>query len=195
MTVDNRDSEMDFQSFNCTDNFSFTDHTKETKSVFKLTDNFLEVMIDSTEISKMLSDSLGFQAETSFNGIIKLIKFPYSEDEEWDVTSLKVNVGFANLSLISITGKYQGSEFVNLPELGIETVAEKFSYDGKLNLPNINNPFVNTLKEFNANLWFAEDLGIVKMEGFSLFINTIIGSGFNFPDTNKIVRHSLVGLK
>lgn len=44
---------------------------------------------------------------------------------------------------------------------------------------------------YYAEVWFAEDYGIIKMECCSFILDPIVGKYMNFTDTNKVARHVL----
>jgi hypothetical protein len=65
--------------------------------------------------------------------------------------------------------------------------AEKVNYDLDVMIdPN------QTAQRFSASAWFAEEIGLVKIEGSSLLINILLTGELNLFDTTATVRHDLL---
>jgi hypothetical protein len=72
--------------------------------------------------------------------------------------------------------------------------AAKIQYTLNLQIPNPNSIKATPSKStFTANAWFADKIGIVKIDGNAAILDTFTGNGINFADTTSTVTQSLIG--
>ena len=195
MDVENNILEDHYQSFICSQNYILKNSSKQNISNIRFTDNSIEYFIDSTGASSFASDSIDFEVTISMDETAKMVHYPYGEYEEWVVFKAFAHFAGTKFNVFSITGRYEGTETLDIPELNSSITTEKFIYNGELNIPDINNPFIKNLKTYEAHIWLSPEYGIVKLEGFAMFISPLTGSRFNIADSNKVFRHTLVEAK
>ena len=58
-----------------------------------------------------------------------------------------------------------------------------------MSIPNPDNPTQFNVQEYTATGWFAENIGLVKLSGNGLLVNTITTGAIDFADTTKNVQH------
>lgn len=192
MTVMSNTTDNDEDFVECTQDYSFSDSTANKKTRILFTNNSIQYFVDTSGISSFLSDSINFDISVSLDETAKLVEYPYAGGQSWNVFNAFAYFGGAKFNVFSISGKYIGSEQINFSNSSQLVNTEKFQYNGELNVPNIDNPFVSNLHSYIAYAWISPDYGIVKLEGFSLFISPLTGDHFNISDSSKVFRHTLV---
>lgn len=192
MKVENITTENGDEFIDCSQYYTLGDSIVEKKTKIIFTNNSIQYFVDSSGISSFLSDSIDFDISVSLDETAKLVQYPYIDEESWNVFNAYAHFAGSKFKVFSITGKYEGNEKINIPNLNEDIITEKFKYNGELNLPNINNPLVSNLHSYVAYVWISPDYGIVKLEGFSLFISPLTGDHFNISDSSKVFRHTLI---
>ena len=192
MSVDNKETDSEKNYFYCSEVHNLLSGASVLNSKFLITNNALEVYQDTAGVSVLIPDSLKTMVQLQLSENLKLINYPYEEGTEWIAYKGEAKFGTINFKVYSITGKYVGSENIQVPkyENGIES--EKFKYTISINIPDISNPFVSSIQDYVVHLWIAKNVGIVKIEGYAVLINTISGGTFDLSDSNKVFRHTLV---
>ncbi len=161
------------------------------KTKFKMTENSIEIIADTNGTSNMIPDSLNLSVKLEMDETFKVIQFPLEKNSTWEVFKAYAIMGTAKFNVFSLTAQYLGEETVALNN-SQQTQAHKFEYTLKINIPNLNNIMESKIQTYNANVWLAENIGIIKLQGCGLFINSMTGNSFNMSDTNKTVKHTLV---
>lgn len=192
MSVDNKEVGSDFNYFYCTEAHNSQSGNFTLNSKFRITESALEIYQDTSGVSKLIPDSLKAMVQFQLSENLKLLSYPYDDGKEWVAYKGEAKFGTINFKVYSITGKYVGTENIEVPkyENGIES--EKFKYTISINIPDISNPFVSGVQEYVVHIWMVPNVGIVKIEGYAVLINTISGGTFDLSDSNKIFRHTLV---
>lgn len=195
MSVNNKETDAETNYFYCSEAHNISSGISTLSSKFVITNNTLEIYQDTAGVSVLIPDSLKAMVQLQLSESFKLINYPYEDGNEWLAYKGEAKFGTINFKVYSILGKYVGTENVMVPkyENGIET--EKFKYTISINIPDLNNPFVSNIQEYVVHLWMAKNVGIVKIEGYAVLINTLSGGSFNLSDSNKVFRHSLVNVQ
>ena len=179
-------------TFLCNEDYSILGKQFQKESKFKITSHSLEFYADTNGVSALIPDSIEVEIKLVLDESFKIVEFPLVKGKEWKVYNGSANFGTFKFSILDVVGQYIDSETLNINGLSKEVQTEKFKYTISLNIPDIQNPFLSDIQNYEAVVWFAPGRGVVKIEGCKLFINPITGNGFDVADSNKIVRHTLV---
>ena len=104
-------------------------------------------------------------------------------DDNWEVFSTEILLGTYKIKVIDISAQYAGTEQLDLGNNHGIVSAEKIEYSIDLNFPDLANPFLPNKQNYIVNVWFAKNLGIVKVNGVKFFTNFISGEQINLNDT------------
>ena len=180
--------------FDCIQTYTLNEIVTELSSKVRYSNNSILFLADTSHVSESIPDSLKGQLQILINEEISLLKFPLKKGELWPVIKADVDYGKFKFNILDISGEYLGEETLVLDNFTESFITEKFRYEGKVNIPKLDNPFLSEIGVYFAELWFVKNIGIVKMEGSSLFLNTITGSYMDFSDSNKVSRQVLTNL-
>ena len=178
---------------------------------FRRTRSGLYLSIDTTGFSsaldEILTDSLvasvisGFEIDPELNAL----SLPLFDGKEWAAFKFNVVISFLGVNLpitvIEVNAKYMGKESIVIPALNDARESEKIQYTLIFSLPDRNNPInftnpqnpINLIStEFSGYGWYTKDVGLTKLEGSALLINSISGNGIDLGDSASVVRETLV---
>ena len=192
--IGNKVEDGQYGYFDCSESYNILNNIKEATSRFRLTNNSVDLYSDSSGISGLIPDSIEVEISLDLDQVFKLIIFPYNDDSEWNVFNGVANFGTFKFNVFRISGKYSGSENLQLDGFPEIIRTEKFTYTVVMNIPNITDPFADYTQIYDASIWVSPSLGIVKIEGCDMFINPITGGQFDDADSNKVSRHVLTSL-
>jgi hypothetical protein len=160
----------------------------ENISYFRKTETGVFYFTDTTGLLSFVPDSI--RNLISLQDEMRLFLNPLSAGSFWPVYRVTINLqpGFS-FKPIDINGYFVAREDITLNlETGISLVStEKVKYDMDVMI-DLN----QTVQSFSAQVWFAEKIGIVKIEGSSLLINILLTGELNLGDTTANVRHNLL---
>jgi hypothetical protein len=193
--VNSKKLENDYDYFVCAENYNLIQQTIQSLSKFRITENSLDFLADTSGVSALIPDSINMEIVLQLDDAYKLVEYPYADKHEWVVYKGSANFGTFKFQIFSIVGSYVGTESVELTNINKTVSSEKFNYHITLNVPNISNPLVSNIQEYDAYVWFSPEYGVVKLTGSALFVNPITGNKFNDADSNKIYRHTLVSFE
>jgi hypothetical protein len=179
-------------TFLCNEDYNILGNNIKTNSKFQITSNYLEFFADTNGVSELIPDSIEVEIDLILDKSFKIVEFPLVKEKEWKVYNGSANFGTFKFSILDIVGEYIDNETLSVNGLAKELKTEKFKYTVNVNIPDIQNPFLSALQKYEAFVWFAPGLGVVKIEGCELFIDPISGNGFDIADSNKVIRHTLV---
>ena len=174
-----------------TETYTILNILTEANSRFRLTDKSVDFYSDSSGVSGLIPDSIEVEIVLDLDAAIKLIEFPYLDHHEWNAFNGTANFGTFKFNIFRISGKYTGSENLQLDGFSEIITTEKFTYTVVMNIPKINSPFADYTQIYEASIWVSPSLGIVKIEGCDMFINPITSGQFDDADSNKVSRHTL----
>lgn len=178
--------------FDCLQTYTLNEIVTELSSKFRHSKSSILFLADTSHVSESIPDSLKGQLSISIDNEITLIKFPLKKGELWSVLKANVDFGAFKYNILDITGEYLGEETLVLDNFTQSFLASKFIYELKVNIPELDNPFVSDVDVYNAEVWFVKEIGIIKMEGCSLFINPLTGLYMDFSDSNRVSRQTLI---
>lgn len=176
----------------CSEQYEILNSIFQSQSKFRINENSIEFFYDSTGVTDLIPDSVDFEIQLIFDESFNLVQYPLEKDKKWSAFKAGANFGTFKFTLFSITGEYLGSEVIQLDGFESTTNTEKFKYVIDLSIPDLNNPFISNNQQYSATVWFSPDIGMVKLEGSGMFVNTITGRSFDIADSNKVIRHSLI---
>ncbi|MGE5682486.1 MAG: hypothetical protein ACM34K_16580 [Bacillota bacterium] len=161
---------------------------------FRRTPDAVYFYIDTTGLMKFFPDSL--KSLLTFNIDKEIIAFSSNLDKTKPWSAYKMDVKIANLAnvnIIDLTANYLGDEnmTLNLTSGQVTKAAKKIRYDFKLSVPNLSNLSSPTTRTFSANAWFAEDVGIVRLEGDASVLGALGGGNINLGDTTKVITQTI----
>jgi hypothetical protein len=159
----------------------------ENISYFRKTETGVFYFIDTTGFLSLVPDSI--KNLISVQDEMRLLLNPLAIGSFWPVFRVTVNLqpGFS-YSPIDINGYYVSQEDLTLNlETGTNMVtAQKVKYD-----LDFTTDLNQAVQRFSAYAWFAEEIGIVKMDGSSVLINILLTGGLSLGDTTTIKQDLL----
>lgn len=158
----------------------------------KVSENSIEILADTTGSSELIPDSLGITVKLELDESFKVVEFPLELNSTWEVYNAYASMGTAKFKVFTLIAKYLGEENIELNSESEQIPAIKIEYTVTINIPDMSNILASKIQTYKANVWLAENLGIVKMEGCALFVNSISGNNFDMSDSNKTMKHTIV---
>jgi hypothetical protein len=111
----------------------------------------------------------------------------------WTAYRMNLKIGNVyNINIVDVTAHYQGKENVFIEPDTTNRAAEKIRFDITISTPdaaNITAPPI--VQKYITTGWFVENIGLVKLEGNGLLINTLSGGGIDFADTSRSIRQEI----
>lgn len=169
---------------------SIDDGTTVTENIsyFRKTATGVFYFVDTTGFLGIVPDSI--RNLISIQDEMRLLLNPLSAGSFWPVFRVTVNLqpGFS-FKPIDLSGNFVVQEDLTLNlETGTTIVtAEKVKYDLAL-MTDLN----QTVQRFSAYFWYAEEIGVIKIEGSSLLINILLTGELSFGDTTSTEKHNLL---
>jgi len=155
-------------------------------SFFRKTSTGVFYFADTTGFSQIVPDSL-----VDFLSIpteSRALLFPLANGSFWPVFRVTVTNQQVSFSPLVVNGQYIGVETITLHLLSgdkdVDATKVKYTFsrqEDPQQLPQL----------LNAYAWFAEDIGIVKLEGKAILIDFLVG-GVDFSDTSSTITQSLI---
>ena len=160
-------------------------------TMFRLSDKSILLVADTTNSTQGFPEELLSIMTIYFDPEMNLLELPLEINKPWPVVKATVDFQTFKFNTIEVVAEYVGKETLVLEGFTNPFETEKVLYTLIINMPNIENPFVSNINTYYARIWYAEDYGIVKMEGCSLILNPVVGVNINFADSNAVSRHTL----
>jgi hypothetical protein len=169
------------------------------RSLFLKDNNGVSVVLDTTGFYKIIPASYQQYIQyISVDQSIKIFQSAFQDGTSWSVFDIALKYSSLSLNLVDVTASYKGMEQVALA-LSTGTVnqsAAKIQYTLTIKIPDATNLLATpATSTYTAYAWFANNIGIVKIEGNATLINAFTGSGISFSDTTSSVSQSLVSYK
>jgi len=164
--------------------------TSVNLSYFRKTDSGVFFYLDTTGFSTSVEDIDTLIQYLTLDTEMRLLFFPLSVNSSWTV--FKVNLNYQNIinfNPLEVTASYDSRETLTLNlvsgSVNVETVKLKLTLKFGLN------PF-EVPRSFDAYVWIARDIGIVKWEGSGTVIGAFAGNGVDFDDTTSVVVMNII---
>ena len=175
--------------------YSYSDAEINLSTKFRLSEKAILLFADTTNSTQGFPEELLNIMTIDFDPEMNLLELPLEINKPWPVVKATVDFQTFKFNTIEVVAEYVGKETLVLDGFTNSFETEKVLYTLIINMPNIENPFISNAKSYYANIWYAEDYGIVKMEGCSLILNPVVGGEINFADSNAVSRHILTTVK
>lgn len=169
---------------------SVESYTQTTYSVsyFRTTNTGVFYFVDTTGVSSLLPDSLLRSIDLQTE--LRLFLFPFIPGNSWTVyrVSYDLNSQFG-YNIINLTAKYFNDEELQLNLNGIEKTlnTKKVVY-----LMSVQTDTDSSPQNFEANIWVADNIGIVKMEGSAVILGIFSGGVMGLSNTLGEITQNLV---
>ena len=172
----------------CNQRHKFENIEFEYQTKFRITESSVYLRSDTSRVSEVLPDSLS-DVKISVEEEILLLQLPLKTGERWPVVKAYVDFHTFKFNTVDVEAEYIGKETLVLDDFSdpVETFKVKYKLD--INSPNLENPFLS-----ETVTYFAEDMGIIKMEGCSFMLNTVVGFPMNFEDIELNSRQILTSI-
>ncbi|MDR3625767.1 MAG: hypothetical protein P4L45_02990 [Ignavibacteriaceae bacterium] len=162
-------------------------------SLFVKDNNGVYFHVDTTGLYKVIPAA--YKDYISIDQSIEILKTSFQDGNSWAAFSLGLKYSTLSLTIAKVDAVFKGIEQVTLGlTTGTVTLsAAKIQYTLTLSIPDPNNLFATPSKStFTANAWFADKIGIVKIDGNATILDTFTGNGINFADTTSTATQSLI---
>ena len=174
--------------------FKLADSEQTLSTKFRLTNKSILLLTDTTNYTQGIPDSLLSIMTIKIDEEVNILQLPLDENTPWPVVKTTVDFQTFKFNTVDVIGEYIGQDDVWLDGFNKSIPAAKIRYKVNINVPNFENPFLSNTHSYFSQIWFAEDYGIIKMEGCSFLLNPFIGMNIDFADTNKVSRHILTAI-
>jgi hypothetical protein len=157
-------------------------------SYFRTTSTGVFYFVDTTGFTIILPDTL--QSAAEIQDEMRAYLFPLSAGTFWPVYRISVELNaFIIINVVDITGKFISDEtlILNISNQTRTVNTKKVEIDFKFQTGE-----ADSVISFNANIWLAEDIGIVKMEGSAIVLNLISSGGLDLSDISKTTTQNLI---
>ncbi len=169
----------------------------DTSSVeFWRSNNGVYFLVDTSGFSEFLGeipDSISNLLTFTIDSQMNAFSAPLTSGKVW--SAFKLNIGIPafgiSRSLIEVSGAYKGQETVTVPPNNDSRTAERIDYTIKLSIPDESNILDTTSQYYSGKAWFVENVGLVKLEGNALLINTIGSGVIDLADSSSVIRETL----
>lgn len=175
--------------------YSYSNGEINLNTRFRLSEKSILLLADTTNSTQGFPEELLSIMTIYFDPEMNLLELPLKINKPWPVVKSTVDFQTFKFNTIEVVAEYVGKETLVLEGFTNPFETEKVVYTLIINMPNIENPFVSNTNKYYARIWYAEDYGIVKMEGCSLILNPVVGVNINFADSNAVSRHLLTTVK
>ena len=171
--------------------FKLADSEQTLNTKFRITNKSILLLTDTTNYTQGIPDSILSIMTITIDEEVNILQLPLDENTPWPVIKTTVDFQTFKFNTVDVIGEYMGQDDVWLETFNKSMSAAKIRYKVNINAPNFDNPFLSNTHSYFAQIWFAEDYGIIKMEGCSFLLNPLVGLNINFADTNKVSKHVL----
>ncbi len=156
-------------------------------SYFRRTNTGVFYFVDTNQVLNFVPDSL--KDLISLQEEMRLIANPLATGSFWPVFKVIIQLQAISFSPINVSGYFVAQENLTLNlENGVsEVTAEKVKYDMDI-ITDLNQP----IRRFSAFAWYAENIGLVKMEGNGVLIGILLTGEINFDDSTSTVNQNLL---
>ena len=170
------------------DSIDVNSNVTSNNSYFRKTSTGVFYYFDTTQVLGVTPDSL--KNLISIQDEMRALLNPITVGSYWPVFRLTISLQTgASYKPIDINGYFVRQEnlTLNLDSDTIDISADKVKYDFDLRTGLNQIP-----QRFSAVAWFADKIGMVKMEGSSVLISFLLYGEINFDDTTTTVTQNLI---
>ena len=185
----------DYEYYSSQQFHDFISSDLSLKMKYRTTENSINLLADTSRVWEVIPDSLSMIISITVEDEIILLQLPFESESRWPVVKAYVDFQTFQFNTVDVEAIYLGNESLKIPMLETPVNADVVEYKLDINSPDIENPFISNTETFFAKLWFAEDYGIVKMEGCSFMLNIIAGYPMNFGHLGLTSKQVLSKIK
>jgi hypothetical protein len=164
-------------------------------SLFLKNDNGVSIILDTTGFHTLIPAAFQVYAQyISIDQSIVLFQSSFQNGNPWTVYDVALKYNGLSFDLVKVTATYKGMEQVplNLTTGTVNQSAAKIQYNLTITSPDPTNLFATpTTTVYTAYIWFANNIGIVQVQGNASILDTFTGNGINFADTTGVITESL----
>ena len=170
-------------------NYSTEEIILNTK--FRFSEKSLLLLSDTSNATQGFPEELLSNITIYFDPEINLLELPLEINKPWPVFKVTIDFQTFKFNTVDVVGEYLGKESLVLDGFTNSFETEKVLYTLDVHFPDLENPFISETETYYSTIWFAENYGIIKMEGCSLLLSPVAGSNVNFADRFSVSRHIL----
>ncbi|GBD88479.1 hypothetical protein BMS3Abin03_02415 [bacterium BMS3Abin03] len=162
-----------------------------TESFFRTTETGVFYFVDTTGFSASLPDSLKSLVEIQQE--MRAYLFPLEGGSTWTVYRVSIPINeFISFTPINITGRFEANESILLNLISGDTTitTKKVSFAFAFT-PSPEGSIVT----YNANVWLADNIGVVKIEGDAILVSLLTGGGLTVTGSPTVVNQKLIEFK
>jgi hypothetical protein len=170
------------------DSVESSTQTISSVSYFRTTSTGVFYFVDTTGISSLLPDSLLRSIDLQTE--MRLFLFPFIRGNSWTVYRVSYNVSSQfGYNIINFSAKYFNDEVLQLNLNGIEKTlnTKKVKY-----LLSIQTDPNSSPQNYETNIWVADNIGIVKMQGSTVILGIFSGGGIGLSNVTGEITQNLV---
>jgi len=157
-------------------------------SFFRTTSTGVFYYFDTTGVRDLVPDSI--KSSIDLQTEMRLFLFPFIPGNSWTVYrvsyDLNNQIGY---NIVDFSAKYSVDETLQLNLNGTEKSIDTKKIDYLLTVQN--DPETSP-QNYEAAIWLADKIGIVKMEGDAAIPGILNGDGIILPDSAAVITQKLV---
>jgi hypothetical protein len=168
-----------------------------SETIFKTENSKISFLIDEQALLAMVPDSMvqQYQLTLEVDKEMILVAQETMNGSEWNVLGVQVIFGGTfKFPVLKLYGKNMGVEQITIPNKSELVDAIKIKYTMDLTIPDPAdplNPETTTTGHYESFIWLAENIGMVKLSGNALFLNSFSTGNFSFVDTSSTLDQYL----
>lgn len=169
------------------DSLDFGSQSSVATYLFRKTDTGVFYAVDTSQIAQLIPDTL--KQYVSLRDEMQLLFYPLTTGSSWSLYRITAQVQPGiEVKILDIVAKFENVEQILLTIDSVRIVfpARKVSYTVEL-FTNIGSP----PERYTANMWYVQNVGLVKFEGNQFVVN-IGGGGISFEPSSNILTQELI---
>lgn len=159
-----------------------------TASFFRTTETGVFYFIDTTTFTGLIPDSI--KPAVDLQTEMRLFLFPLVPGNTWTV--YRISYDFNNqfgYNIINFSANYSTDEELQLNLNGMDKLIQTKKVEYML---TIQNDPETPLQNYEATIWLADNIGIVKLEGDAVILGIFNGGGILLSGTSAVITQKLV---
>lgn len=169
------------------DSLDFGSQSSVATYLFRKTETGVFYAVDTSQIAQLIPDSL--KQYVTLRDEMQLLFYPLTTGSNWSLYRITAQVQPGiEVKILDIIARFDSVEQILLTIDSVRIVfpAKKVSYTVEL-FTNIGSP----PERYTANMWYVQNIGLVKFEGNQFIIN-IGGGGISFEPSSNILTQELI---
>jgi len=151
------------------------------------------IYVDTSALASFIPDSL--RPLIDIDNEITFISYPLDRPRFWPAYKVLVDLVLQTISFVDFNGSYLLAEPLALNLNGRDTTitAKKIQYDLTLSVPDTEEEITKT--SYRAYGWFANGLGMVRMQGSNTILSLFSGGTVTGLSTDGESRETMTGYR